>query len=109
MDYVDMRDVERAHQGHWFEPQAKRFFRSRLPQTAYRGVGGTFFVSSEQFVGSQGAAPRAYTVRYVTDDGSIETAGPFNELSRATAHRYARRLADIPQSAAWLHALRWWR
>jgi hypothetical protein len=79
---------------HWFDPSTKRFFRSRLPQYGFKGPGGTFFVSSEQFVGSHGERhARRYTVRQLTSD-SIKTVGEFNVLSKSAANTLARKSAE---------------
>jgi hypothetical protein len=80
---------------YFFERATLRFFRSRIGQTVYEGPGGTYFVTSEQFVGSGGyAAPRAYTVRRFNPDGDIDTVGPkFNTVTKAVAARIARQMA----------------
>lgn len=79
---------------HWFDADTKRFFRSRLPQYGFEGHGGVFFVSSEQFVGSDRVpAKRRYTVRQLAD-GNIKTIGEFNVLSKSGANTLARRCAE---------------
>lgn len=76
---------------HWFDPGSMRFFRSRLAQYGYRGPGGTFFVSSEQF---DHDAPRLYSVRKLEGPGKIETVGDFQAYrSRDAAHRAAKGFA----------------
>ena len=80
--YRNMDDVRKANAdaGHYFfEPGALQFLRSRIGNTLY---GGRYFITSEQFVGSDHvAAPRRYTVREVTDEGHIETVGEFQQFS----------------------------
>ena len=76
METYTMYDIELTNKQkgqHWFDPSSKRFFRSRYGQTVYHGPGGIYFVSSEQFIGSNGnAAPRLYTVRQFTPEtGSV--------------------------------------
>lgn len=79
--------------GHWFDADAMRFFRSILPKRAFYGPGGVYFATSEQFVGSDGvSAPRRYTVR-AWHGGSISTVGEFNVLSRGEATGLAERLS----------------
>ena len=70
-----VEDVQRLHRGHWFDAGAIRFFRTRFPDR--RVYGGKYFVTSEQFVGSDGTkAPRKYSVRQVNPrTGDIETVG----------------------------------
>jgi len=76
----DMRDVEEASSRggyHFFDADAKRFFSSRIGKTLY---GGRYFVTSEQFHGSDGyTAPRLYTVREIRDDGSVWDIGEFQQ------------------------------
>ena len=74
MNTIDIRDVIAAHRGHWFDHDTMRFFRTRLPQVAYRHADGrALFVSSEK--GLNGV--RAYSVRQQTADGSVNTVGEF--------------------------------
>jgi hypothetical protein len=91
--WVDIQQIKRANSDagfYWFEPDALRFFRSRVSETTYCGKGGIFFVSSEKGPHTE----RAYTVRqFLPDTGDITTCGPFNVLSRAVAHRNAKELA----------------
>lgn len=93
--YYSTQDIEREHQGHWFTPSTKRFFRSRIGSQVYQGLGGIYFVSSEQFMGARGdSKPRRFTVRrYDPNTDQIETAGPFNELTRSQAYSRAKRYA----------------
>ena len=99
-DMSDIRNHYERGEGarHWFDPSSMRFFRSRLPQTAYTTDDGarSYFVTSEQFVGSQGAAPRKFTVRcYTWETRDISTIGAFNEIaSRSTATAQAKALAN---------------
>ena len=91
--YYDTQDIERDHSGHWFSPPTKRFFRSRIGSQVYQGLGGIYFVSSEQYRTFAGPlAPRKYTVRrYDPLADTISTIGDFNALSRSTAHRLAKQ------------------
>jgi hypothetical protein len=98
-----------AAAGHyWFERGTMRFFRSRVGRMAYRGPGGVYFVSSEQFVGSDGRAhARKFTVRRQNADGSIDTVGAFNELDCVTATAKAKCLAaEDPSAPTWENQLR---
>jgi hypothetical protein len=69
---------------HFFEASTLRFFDSRILPTVY---GGRYFITSEQFHGSDGyTAPRKYTIRRAEDSGDINTIGEFqayNELREA--------------------------
>ena len=83
---------------HFFDASSMRFFRSRLPQFAYSGPGGIYFVTSEQFVSGSYRKPRRYTVRKLTPHsgeqrGSVDTIGEFNVLSRYEANKLAAQLA----------------
>lgn len=78
--------------GHWFDPGAMRFFRTRLAQSAYVGPGGIFFVSSE----CPPDGTRGYSVRQFDPlRGAIDTVGDFCATAhRSTADRRAKRLAE---------------
>jgi len=78
MDQIKQANHEAG--GYWFSPGARRFFRSRLGRTVYRG---RYFVSSEQ---QDDNHPRRYTIRRAGDDGRISTVGEFQEYAtRANA------------------------
>jgi len=57
---------------HFFDTNVMRGFDSRIESSVY---GGRYFITSEQFHGSQGSGPRRYTIRRVEDDGEVNTAG----------------------------------
>lgn len=102
--FYSSADIERAadHAGsHFFDRDTKRFFRSRILADAFHGNGGCYFVTSEQYVGSDGhKAPRKYTVRkFDPSTADISTFGPFNELTRERALRIARIASEYPDAA----------
>ena len=84
---------------HWFDPSSMRFFSCRLPWGGWQGPGGTFFVSSEKFVGAWGrnSKPRAYTVRKV-QEGDIDTVGDFNVYTKSHAETLAQKCAAFGES-----------
>lgn len=67
MEYIDIEVVKKADRsaGHyWFEPDAMRFFKSRVAQTALKVGNKAYFVSSEQFETCSGPRrPRLYSIR----------------------------------------------
>lgn len=79
--------------GCWFDKSIMRFYRSIMPRRAFVGPGGVYFVSSEQFVASDGQSyQRRYTVR-VWRGACVETVGDFNQLTREGAVSLAKRCA----------------
>jgi len=94
IDIVSMDAIRNHARGHFFDAGANRFFRSRYPQTGYRKGSKAYFVTSEQFIGSDGhAAPRAYTVRVLDyGTGDVDTAGDFNKLTRSQAHTQVKHI-----------------
>lgn len=70
---------------HFFDRDTVRFFRSRL-ESVYPAKGGkTVFITSEQFVGSDGkAAPRTFKLRELKRC-QIETVKEYNHKSDAQA------------------------
>lgn len=96
VEYVSIESIKRKNAAaglHWFDPATVRCFGSRFPEYAFKGPGGTFFVSSERRPRSYDA--RRYTIREVRDDGSIGTVFRFQEYaSRSTAIRHAIQCAE---------------
>jgi hypothetical protein len=83
-----IKDANAAAGYYFFEASTMRFFRSRVSETVYEGPGGVYFVTGEKVP----IRPRRYTVRsFNAATGVCETAlgCPFNEWSRAKAHRMA--------------------
>jgi hypothetical protein len=80
---------------YYFEPSAMRFFDSKIEPRVYQGDGGIFFVTSEQFHGSDGrSAPRKWSVcKFNPETGDVDRHGPFNEMDRTEAMRTAKRAA----------------
>lgn len=83
---------------HFFKPATMRFFRSRIGHTVYSGNGRILFLTSEQFVGSDGHKElRRYTVReFDASTWAVKTVSGsgFNKLSRSTALTLAKRLTS---------------
>lgn len=98
----DIKGINADHGLHFFERSTMRFFRSKVERGVYQGPGGVYFITSEQFVGSNGIADaRKYTVRrFVPETGECSTVGPFNECSdlkdaRDSAKSYAKDGIDV--------------
>jgi len=87
VELIDIREVERAHPGHWFDVDTMKFFSSRVAQTATVKDGKAYFVSSEQY---DRRSPRLYSVR-VCDmaTGEIDTVGEFQEYETSSQARAA--------------------
>jgi hypothetical protein len=98
IDRIQQTNRERGF--HFFDLSTMRFFRSRILSQTFEGNNAVYFVTSEQFVGSEYTAPRKYTVRsFNPESGDIRTVQPFNELTCSKALRIARDLAqDQPES-----------
>lgn len=88
MHYEFMSQVRHANSQaghHFFEPSAIRFFDSRVGSTVY---GGRYFITSEQFHNRGYSKPRRYSIRTISENGSIDTVGDFQQYnSWATAKR----------------------
>lgn len=84
---ISMNEVERKHNGHWFSKDSMRFFKSRLPQDAYKIGDLYYFISSEQYMSD----PRAYTLRVMTEDGTIDSVGEFQEHATKARAKSALR------------------
>ena len=80
---------QRRPDGHFFDADSMRFFRSRcIGDYRMMDNGTAVFITSEQFKPSRGPAePRRYTVRLLDPNGAMAQYGPFNERSRQAAIR----------------------
>lgn len=89
---INMSDIEAKHTGNWFDPDTKRFWGTRLPQTGIELEDGTrMFVSSEW---NFHKTERFFTIRRQHLDGSIETVGEFQGYwTRPQATRMMKRIA----------------
>lgn len=96
MTMYDVRLKNRQAGKFFFEPATLRFFRSRIGLDLY---GDRYFVTSEQFVGSDHVAhARRYTVREVKPSGDIDTVGEFQAYaSGAAARRAIQRMLREPR------------
>ena len=85
-EYVNMIEVKRIARdkgSHWFDSDTMRFFDSRVSKMALFDGELYWFVSSEQFHDFDRGLwePREYTIRTMTIDGDINTAGELGEHS----------------------------
>jgi len=88
MNISEIRRANREAGFHFFDPDSMRFFDSRVE----RETRGRRFLTSEQFHGSTGSAPRRWTVRELQEDGSIKDISEFQEFgSKAEALQALRR------------------
>lgn len=77
---------------HFFDKTTMEFFDSRVGRAVF---GGRFFITSEQFHHGDESLPRMWTIRKVTDDGSIETVGRFQQYATPNeAVKAAQALAE---------------
>jgi hypothetical protein len=85
-----VKQLNKSNGYHFFDKSTMGFFRSKLQES--KPYGGCVFVTSEQN-GPEGR--RAYTVRAIRENGSIETLSEFQEFgTEASAHDAAKRLAE---------------
>lgn len=93
----EVKDANREVGQHFFDRSSMAFFNSRIESTNV--IGGKYFVTSEQFVGSDGTRdPRKYTVRSVetrgVERGAVKTADgtefqQFHTKREATDYAYS--------------------
>jgi DNA-directed RNA polymerase subunit RPC12/RpoP len=83
---------DRKPDGHWFDTDTMRFFKSRIG--AMRRVGSVIlFVSSEQPPHGQ----RQYSIRRMTESGDIDTVGEFCSLTRGQTRAALERAVRAEQ------------
>ncbi len=93
---ISISEIRSKARGHFFDPGSMRFFNSRYPQTGYRKGDKAYFITSEQFIGSNGyAAPRMYTIRVIDfTTGDVKSEGQFNEMTKAQAQTTLRHILE---------------
>ena len=92
MTFTEFIQANKDANKHYFDADTMRFFRSKLVRDSWNGDG--LFITSEQFVGSQGAAPRAWSIRrgnLKTFD--VDSVGEFQQYK--TLHRARTALAEL--------------
>ena len=79
----EVRQLNEQKGFHFFSPDTTRFFRSRYPETAIKKGDTAYFITSEQFVSSEGeSSPRKFTIRKANlKTGDVNTAGEFQGYS----------------------------
>lgn len=94
MDWHELAEIyrQRRPEGHWFDADTMRFFKSRVGLILERR-GCYWFITSER----PPSGGRRFSVRYMGQDGRIETLGPFCELTRYKAGK----LLDIAYNHGW--------
>ena len=86
-DYVDMKQVVKAHTRFFFSEGALTFFDSILDTEAYRrDDGNTYFVTGERYDPS---IDHLWTVRVQHPDGDIDTVGDFQKYGTKDQARLA--------------------
>lgn len=69
------KNQETGH--HFFDKGWIRFFDAKI-ETKGNLIKGKYFITSEQFHGSEGSDARKYSIREAMPDGSVKTIGDFN-------------------------------
>ena len=100
-DERDAETLNTASGRHWFKPETKRFFGSRIGSAFYPCFDKrlTYFVTSE-YTGFDKTG-RAYSIRSINwDTGEVDTVGTFLAYkSRSYAHAKAKGLVIQPYAA----------
>ncbi len=102
----DIHEVQANHEaagGHWFSPETKKAFRSKVDPKLHNGPGGQYFVSSEKNDWDKRTSNgRSYTVRKVENNGAfITTHGQFGEHpTLGRARTAAKKAANTPPPEA---------
>lgn len=87
---VEIIDANKAVGHHWFDTDAMLFFRSQVEPAVFLG---RLFVSSEQFVDSNGTEyPRIWHVRVAGDDGTVSSLCEDEFPTHVAALEYVRDL-----------------
>ena len=93
MSNVEQEYRNRRPQGHWFDADTMRFFKSRIGQEISIPSGWLFVTSERQ----DWQAPRRYSIRYLNyrKGADIYTVGPFYEFTASEAKSRIRAWAKL--------------
>lgn len=70
----EAKAISKANGGHFFDPQAMRFFNSKIESEL---IEGRYFITSERYSTDE---PKLYTIRQISDTGQIlDDIGSFQE------------------------------
>ena len=83
--FSEVRDFYQRNQsdGHWFDADSMRFFKTKLPGSAYETSAGVLFVTAE----TNPSGEKRYSVRRQLVNGGINTVGDFHSFTTAAAAR----------------------
>lgn len=85
---LEIEYKNRTHgNGHFFDPDTMRFFKSRIGAVALKD-NIWFFVTSEK----PPHGPRMYSVRRMELDGDINTVGEFGSMTSYQANKLLKQL-----------------
>lgn len=99
---TEVKAANRRIDHHWFDPDAMRFFDTRIETGVIKGK---YFITSEQYhhfpcsgqgcFNPQGLCyPRRYTIRIAYADGSVDTIGDFQQF--ATKREARKTINRLP-------------
>ena len=83
--------VHNRPDGHWFDAATLRFFKSKLPTSAYETQAGVLFVTSE----TNPSGLKAFSIRRQSVCGEIKTVGEFHSYPTAAAARARIKALDL--------------
>jgi hypothetical protein len=71
----EAKKVSKANGGHFFDPQAMRFFNSKIESEL---IDGRYFITSERYDTDR---PKLYTIRQISETGQmLDDLGDFQEF-----------------------------
>ena len=91
-----IQDAVRNAGSHWFDPDSMRYFGTRILPIVYQGLGGVYFVTSEQPPHGE----RQHSVRQFDPDlKHISTLGQLASMTRTEAIARAKQAAGAGHKA----------
>lgn len=92
---AELKALNKANGGYWFDAAAMRFFRTRIESGI---IGGRYFITSEQ---CEDDTPRKFTVRSFDSKGKVDTVGKFHAYdTKAEAMAAIPTASDVQKSEA---------
>jgi len=87
----EVKEKSKENSKHFFDVEARRFFSSRVSELCWKVKENIYFITSEQDKDTRVWHPgclRGWTIRLITNDGSINKVGEFQQYESLRAARY---------------------
>lgn len=91
-DVAEFKQAHKAQGGHFFDPQAMRFFNSKIESGLVGQRDQQVFITSER---QDLDRPKKYTIRHAMPSGEVREVGDFQEFDTLEQALYQAGLRQV--------------